>query len=79
MQSHIAGYAAYPMEKGPVFFHDPPVCCGVLVGFSRAAIVPREVAVEGGYYVTMAYPRCPVCGKLVEIEDDGEEYPAATA
>lgn len=36
MQSRMAGYAAYPMDQGPVFFHDPPVCCGMLVGYSRA-------------------------------------------
>lgn len=79
MRPRIAEYAAYFMDQGPVFFHDPPVCCGIPVGYCRGAIVLREVAVGGCSFVTVAYPRCPVCGKLVEILDGVEEYSAATA
>lgn len=73
MQAHSESMAAYPMGNAPVFFLDPPICCGKLIDFHSAGLVYREVETERGFFITVASPLCPLCGKLVKLEEDADE------
>lgn len=79
MEIRFRGVAAYTMEKMPALFHVKPVCCGRILDYNSAGLVPCEIEVDDGFYITMVYPRCPQCGKIVAIDDDLEQLMVGNA